>query len=375
MASFIPESRVLHICPDFPNNKLYQLLFSSLSTYVNNAVYVPSKRKVEQEVNYPVDYLERDFGLIDRVIYFRKQHFIFSDIERRKIFKDKQLIHAHTLFSAGYAAWRLYKKYKIPYVVAVRNTDVNTFFRRMVHLRSLGIRIILDSSAVVFISPSYKRIVFENYLPKKYHENVERKCYVIPNGIDSLFLNNEPSLPKQPFDSDRRLRLIYVGEVNTNKNVTTTLRACEILESQGVAPTLTVVGRISDIKLDYIKENRFVQYHNQSPKEEVISYYRQNGIFVMPSLKETFGLVYVEALSQGLPIIYSKGQGFDGYFEDGLVGYAVNSKSPEEIVSAIKKIIGNYPIMSTRCCQEAKAFSWERIATDYDDLYRNIMCK
>ena len=369
----MPELGVLHVCPDFPNNKLYQLLFSSLSTYVSNSVFVPSKKKAELEVNYPVSYLEKDFGLIDRVIYYRKQHYIFSDIERKELFKEKQLIHAHTLFSAGYAAWRLYKKYGIPYVVAVRNTDVNTFFRHMVHLRSLGVRIILDSSAVIFISPSYKQIVFENYLPKRYHEQVEKKCHIIPNGIDRIFLDNEPPMPKQLFDLDGHLRLIYVGEVNSNKNVTTTLHACGILESQGIFPTLTVVGRISDKRLEEIKENRFVQYHNQSPKEEVINYYRQNGIFVMPSLKETFGLVYAEALSQGLPIIYSKGQGIDGFFEDGFVGYAVKSKSPDEIVAAINKIVSNYPEISTRCCQEAKAFSWERIAKEYDTIYRNIL--
>lgn len=40
----------------------------------------------------------------------------------------------------------------------------------------------------------------------------------------------------------------------------------------------------------------------------------------MPSHKETFGLVYAEAMSQGLPIIYTKNQGFDGQFPDGYVG-------------------------------------------------------
>ena len=45
----------------------------------------------------------------------------------------------------------------------------------------------------------------------------------------------------------------------------------------------------------------------------------------MPSRYETFGLVYGEAMSQGLPIIYSKGQGVDGYFKEGTVGYGVVS--------------------------------------------------
>jgi len=44
----------------------------------------------------------------------------------------------------------------------------------------------------------------------------------------------------------------------------------------------------------------------------------------MPSITETFGLVYAEALSQGLPVLYTRGQGFDRQFEEGEVGYAVD---------------------------------------------------
>ena len=56
----------------------------------------------------------------------------------------------------------------------------------------------------------------------------------------------------------------------------------------------------------------------------------------MPSFPETFGLVYVEAMSQGLPIIYTKGQGIDGYFEDGKVGYPVNTKDSNDIVKKLR---------------------------------------
>ena len=42
----------------------------------------------------------------------------------------------------------------------------------------------------------------------------------------------------------------------------------------------------------------------------------------MPSITETFGLVYGEALSQGLLIIYTKGQGFDGQIKEKLAGYS-----------------------------------------------------
>ena len=62
----------------------------------------------------------------------------------------------------------------------------------------------------------------------------------------------------------------------------------------------------------------------------------------MPSFHETFGLVYIEAMSQGLPIIYTKGEGIDGYFKEATVGYSVNPKDVKNIVKKIEMIIHNY---------------------------------
>lgn len=58
----------------------------------------------------------------------------------------------------------------------------------------------------------------------------------------------------------------------------------------------------------------------------------------MPSFTESFGLVYAEAMSQGLPVIYSKGQGFDGQFAEGVVGYHVDAHDPEELCENIIKM-------------------------------------
>ena len=70
---------------------------------------------------------------------------------------------------------------------------------------------------------------------------------------------------------------------------------------------------------------------------------RHHALFAMPSIYETFGLVYIEALSQNLPIIYGKGQGVDQLFseKESPVGIGVNAKSIEEIEQAIYTILNN----------------------------------
>ena len=51
-------------------------------------------------------------------------------------------------------------------------------------------------------------------------------------------------------------------------------------------------------------------------KSELLGIYRSSSIFIMPSTGETFGLVYIEALSQSLPVIYTKGDGVYGFLEN-----------------------------------------------------------
>ncbi|MCG6533283.1 MAG: glycosyltransferase family 4 protein, partial [Syntrophales bacterium LBB04] len=109
-------------------------------------------------------------------------------------------------------------------------------------------------------------------------------------------------------------------------------------------------------------------------RSELMKLYSESDIFIMPSFNETFGVVYVEAMSQGLPIIYSRCEGIDGFYADGEVGYAVNPRNVGEIVKRIEDICVNYEQISKRCKDEAGKFSWDRIGSDY---VKNILnpCK
>ena len=337
--------KVLHIAPDYPHSKLYAQLISSLEEAgCKNCVYVQSGGK-ETTSPYQIYYLGRDFGIIDRLLYFRKQHIIANDIIEKNLLKGVDVVHAHNLFSAGYNAYKLWKKYKIPYIVAVRNTDVNDFFHYMIHLRPIGVKVMREAAAVIFLSPSYRDTVLNTYVPSKERDIILSKCHIIPNGLDPFFMDNRARAPRK-IDDVNRIRLIYIGDIDKNKNVVTTIKACKILKGKGYHVSLDVVGRIKDKKQEKIKGIDFVNYHPFSPKEKVIEHLNDADIFVMPSIFETFGLVYIEAMSQGLPVIYSKGQGFDGYYEEGKVGYHVPCFDENAIVESIIRIMDNYSSIS-----------------------------
>jgi len=331
-----------------------------------NAVFVPEELKIK---------IIRDFN-------FKQWHRFFFHVKHKKVFSaiqyaiddfsDYCVVHAHSLFSNGYIALRIKQKYQIPYVVAVRNTDVNDFFKKMLFLRPLGIKILKEAEAIVFLSDSYKDKVLSRYVPASIRRDIEKKSCVIPNGIDEFWfknLNNSAQILHE-----NKIKLITAGAVNNNKNHSTVIEACKILINLGYSVDYHIIGKVEDKELlEKLISNKFVRYSNPKPKEQLIDEFRDSNIFVMPSHTETFGLVYAEAISQGLPVLYTRGQGFDRQFPEGVVGFSVDDNNPNEIADRIRSIINDYEQLSQNCPRCSYKFKWEDIALSYIDLYKGMI--
>lgn len=365
--------RVLHVNCNYIGTTLHQLMIEYLDALgYSNQVFVPTydKNLAVIEPNENVCLCEC-FHKWDRLIFDYKQKKIRNEIESNINIAEFELIHAYTLFTDGNCARKLSLKYGIPYIVAVRNTDVNDFFRLMPHLRKRGVQIMRDAAAVFFLSEAYRKQVFEKYIPKEYWTEIENKTHIIPNGIDAFWLENIPGVNK--LINNNSIKLIYAGRIDRNKNIPTTQKAMEILRKQGYEITLSIVGKIQDEKeFRHIEKNPFTTYYPAMPKEKLIELYRSSDIFVMPSFTESFGLVYAEAMSQNLPVIYTKGQGFDNQFDEGVVGYHVEANNPEDVADGIKRIIDNYSEIQKNVVRSAREFSWTRLVAKYDEIYKAI---
>lgn len=362
--------KVLHI----NSNYLYTTLFDKMTENliyrdIDNTVFMPNNGMVEFVIpSKPYIYSPICFNKRDRYLYNYKQKKIFRCLTNRLDVTSYDVIHAHTLFTDGHISYKLKQNFGIPYVVAVRNTDVNMFFKYMIHLRKTGINILKEAEKVIFLSETYKDIVMDKYIPTSIKKEIIYKSEIIPNGIDKFWLENKEY--KKEKQNKKKLKIIYAGVINKNKNILTTIKAIEILQKRNMNIEFTVVGKIYDKSIyNQIIKKDYVFYVEQKSKEELLKIYRDNDLFVMPSITETFGLVYAEAMSQGLPVIYTKGQGFDGQFEEGQVGYSVISNNPENIANAIESAISNYMEISNRCTQLSSKFDWNLIANQYEDIY------
>lgn len=366
---------VLHICNNFLSSTVHQKMAEALRKMgVKTVVFAPVVSLEGRVVPHQDEYAVKCVNPIDRYVFDYKQAKIYWAMEQTVPLNEFDLVHTHCVFSDGNAAFRLKRERGIPYLVTVNNTDLNHFFRIRLFLRRRGLRIMKDASFIVFIAEPYRKKLFETYIPERYQREFYEKSRIIPFGIDDFWFQNICHTPKTLQGKEGAIRLIFAGDINKNKNLELIVDAIGQLRRRGRHVVLTVAGNILDQEVyRVLRENsEFVDYAGLLSKEELLTYYRQSDIFVMPSHRETFGLVYAEAMSQGLPVLYTRGQGFDEQFPDGTVGYAVSDTDPEELAEKIELTADHYTELSVNCIRLVSKFSWNSISEQYHELYQSV---
>lgn len=369
---------VLHICSDFAKQRIYFELVRQLAADgIAQQVYVPVRSEAELERFKGVSIPGVDFHCtkilrpVHRVLFRRKIRTVTQDLLSRIDPRGVTNAHAHFLYSDGAVARALNRAYGLPYVVSVRNTDVNAFMKLRPDLRWLAQDILERARRVVFITPSYRDVV-ARWLPAHRREAFAAKSRIVPNGLPQFWLTNT-------YHGQRTgdvLKILYVGDFSRNKNIPRSIAAVSRL-NETRPTTLTLVGGGGDGE-DEVRSlasaSSFVSCRGRvdSP-DELLNIYRQHDIFLMPSLKETFGVTYIEAMSQGLPVVFSRGQGIDGYFQSGGVAEGVNPLEPDSIHAAILALAQRLDGIREPCVRSAEAFNWPRVARMYADSYRDAL--
>ncbi|WP_423188918.1 glycosyltransferase family 4 protein [Alkalibacterium sp. f15] len=375
-------TKVLHINSNFLTSKLHENLIDKLPDMFENVIFMPIKKAKHSEMIYTSKYEVYSpvtFNEYHKFFYTWKQFKIYSKLKSLIDVREYDVIHAHTLFTDGNIAFKLFKKYDIPYIVTVRNdTDVENFFKIRINLRGRGINILKNASEIIFLSESSKLNLCNKYIKNEETKvMVLEKSHIIPNGIDDFWHKNKAAARR--LDENKQLKLLSVGQIRKRKNQIGSIKAAQILKSKyNKDVKLTFVGKV--IEKEYLdkmnkQNNQEMEVIEHIEKEGLIDLYKNNDIFILPSFRETFGLVYPEAMSQGLPVIYSKEQGFHRQFEEGIVGYGVDSENPEDIADKIIKIIDNYDEISLNALTQVDKFDWDILSDELGQLYCKVIDK
>jgi rhamnosyl/mannosyltransferase len=204
-------------------------------------------------------------------------------------------------------------------------------------------------------------------------KNYQEKVKIIPLSCKQIF--NQEVTPKQ-YPVDRNFKLLFVGKIRDYKGIHIAIESIV-----GLNVTLTVVGekmiaRDLDemVKSFGIKNN--VTFFNSVSDAELIELYKSHDLFLFPSVNEAeaFGIVQIEAMSMGMPVINTNlNSGVPFVSVNELTGLTVTPGSVFEFRNAILRIINDkvlYEIFSKNCIKRSKEFSIETMTNAYLELYK-----
>ena len=308
--------------------------------------------------------------------FWAKQRCKLRLIEKLLPINEIDAIHAATLYTEGYAAMKIRKKYGIPYFVSIRGGDSMFYATKMPHLWLSGIHVLQRANKIACVTPCIKDKMISVWQHRCVRDII-KYADVVNNGIDNVWLDN---LSVHFHSIGNPIRVLYIGRFDSNKNVFRLIQAVSAVR-QSYDVRLTIIGGVGGNDEEHDKVIQEVESHPDYieylgaiyDKQKLIQEVRKCDIFAMVSHSETFGLVYVECLTQGLPLLYSKGTGFDGMYPDGMVGFGVDSYSVNDITKGLFKIISNYSILKENISRlDFERYSWLYTSKKYLEYYNVI---
>jgi glycogen synthase len=227
------------------------------------------------------------------------------------------------------------------------------------------------------------------------------KIRIIPNGIDPQEYQPKQDLevlgryglnPEQPY-------IIFVGRITRQKGILHLVRSIPYLQEGAQvllcasSPDTPELGRQMQDMLDRARgqsPNPIIWIQESVPQKDLVPLYSQAAAFICPSIYEPFGIVNLEAMSCGTPVVASQVGGIPEILDHGHDGYLVplqpvsqtdaEPKEPEAFSQALAKEINKMltnPESAQEMGQAARAkvlakFSWQAIASQTLELYQEL---
>ena len=277
------------------------------------------------------------------LVFFRS----LSLIKKEKI----DVVHCQGFLSSFLGFWLL-KFTGVPYIVTVQRMEA----------KYNPLKKFIYRQAAVCIGASR---VIGKYFKEIGCKNVE----IIPNGID---LKRFENLDRKKGD---KFSIMTVARLEKVKGVAYLIRAMTGLQFSNFQ--LLIIGDGSEKRnLEELAEKLGlkdkVRFLGEIPNEKIPSHLALADCFVLPSLREGFGIVILEAQAAGVPVIGTKVGGILDLIEDGRTGILVESGSSEDISQAISKVYADLDF-SRSLVQNAKIelekYSWQNIAEKVYETY------
>lgn len=278
------------------------------------------------------------------------------------------IIHVH-VYSLGLVGVILGWIYKIPVIITEHSTNIAT--HSLTFLRRIMAKFVMSKAKIILPVSDDLRQAIEIYY------GIKNRFYVIPNVVN---LNTFYSLADCRINQEghHKKRILSVAILKPRKGIPFLLEALSRIKSDRQDFILDIVGDGPSRKeYEELTENLgikdMVKFHGQKSKEEIVKFMRNCNFFVLPSLYENFGVVYIEAMACGKPVIGTSAGGPKEIITKD-VGILVPSKDIDRLKEVINFMLDHYQNYSPEKISQyvKKNFSYEIIGKKLDKIYRNI---
>ena len=269
------------------------------------------------------------------------------------------LCHAHYIMPDGFIALKIKQKCGIPYIVSVRTSDIK-------HLKALSSKNPVFSKFVKVLQNAEK-IIVHNRPQQEFIAGLGFSSVIIPHGIENGALENTAKK-----ETDDIITVSVVSELIRRKNIDWVIQAVkEYPGKQSVKLIIAGDGVCRYQLIELAGDAPNIHFAGKINREDVLSLLEKSHIFALPSVDETFGLVYLEATAKRNAVICHRNEGVDGLFEDGKEMMFCNGYEDFSVI--LNKLIDNpdeVKLLATAGYEKVKNYTWKSVEENYLEIYK-----
>lgn len=318
------------------------------------------------DVYYP-RYLEFPKGFLFHLSGF----FMALGIKRtvKKIYESFKfnIIHANVALPDGYAAMIIGRDYPAEKLITIHGQDFQNTICKSESCRKALDKALNSADNIIAVSNKLKDIVKD--------KNYYNKISVVYNGIDISDIEAENSIKPD------KINIISVSNLIKTKGIEYNIKALARLIKKHSNLHYYIIGAgVEEAYLKSLTESlnltNYISFLGKKENKDVLKWVKACDIFSLPSYMEGFGVAYIEAMAQGLPVIGVKGEGISDIIINGENGLLIERQNLNSLEKALSYLIEN-PEKRTEIGEKAKALvleylTWDENAKKMVNIYNKL---
>lgn len=272
------------------------------------------------------------------------------------------VVHAHYALPDGYFAFLINKIYHVPYIISFRKSDIVSFnLPTRCSTKRLMSEVLSNASKIIVHNAAQQEI-----LSDAGYESV-----VMPHGIETDFFAK-----KESANTSNNLNIACVGELIPQKHIDWVINAVRAYEGDKKIKLKVAGEGLMRHELELLAHGADnIQLLGKISHDKVGELLKQSDIFALPSVNETFGLVYLEAAAHQNAVIATKGTGIWGNLIDGEEALYCDSYTSFQkmLHKLVEEDVFRNQMALNAYVKTKENYTWDIIINRYISLYRSLM--